>query len=474
MIRETIALAFGCCFTPDPVDRKVRLAERFARRPLIAATFFENTVEASLLTFVDGRPIFTETEQLNIGQTESEAAFFRSYASRHNVSEVAINLQHGFTAMVSNRVKLAGSRSENLDQMRSNPEEILGEPEQTKLKHALAAHPTHNFALRFDFQRTDLERIAVIMAKANLTVVHFHCGMVDLINYFIARHWKEVSPETALIFVDARAVFTCLLEPRTLGQPGFSMDTATQDLGEEVGSRLTEILRPNRRVILINDSPIDVAAMIAERDMNSEIVAPMEGITSPELHAVCLDAPDHYAYDLYPNEQRVKSFAPRSYIIVPILFWTLIAASGVCGIANSYRRLRSDTYLNELSQKKNSMAFDIISLARQTTSFKTTEDLARNLRDWLSLAPPTQDFWIKINDALRGQLQVQNMSIDRIPGQPQMRLVITVSATEREANSAFDSVSSVLKAEGYKTVDLKTYTVPNGYQYDHLLNVPVN
>ena len=474
MIRETIALAFARSFTPDPVDRKVQLAERFARRPLVAVTFFENTLEASRVAFVEGRPIFTETELFNFGPADSEAVFLRAYAARHDTTEVVINLQYGFTAMVSNRVKLAGSRAENLEQMQYNPEKILGEPEHARLKYALATHPTHNFALRFDFQRTDLDRIATIMAKAGLTVVQFHCGMVDLINFIIARHWKEVSAETAFVFVDARAVFTCVLEPRALGQPGFSMDTAAQDLPEEVGSRLTEILRPGRRVILINDSPVDVAAMIAERETKNEIITPLEGIASPELYAVCADTPEHYAYDLYPNEQRAKPFAPRSYIIVPILFWTLVAASGLCGVVNSYRRLRAESRLHGLMQQRNTLALDMLSLARQTTGFKATEDLAHDLRDWLALAPPTQGFWIKINEALRGHLQVQDMSIDRISGQPQMRLVITVSASEKEANEAFNRVSAILGREGYKTIDFKTYTVPNGYQYDHLLNVPVN
>jgi hypothetical protein len=474
MIRETIALAFARSFTPDPVDRKVRLSERFSKRPLIAVTVHENALEASRVAFVEGKPAFSETELCNFGEADSEVAFIRTYAAKHNATEVAINLQYGFTAMVSNRVKLAGSRAENLDQMQYNPEKIIGEPEQMRLKHALATHPTHNFALRFDFQRGDLDRIATVMARANLTVVHFHCGMVDLINFIIARHWQEVSSETAFIFVDARAVFTCLLEPRALGQPGFSMDTAAQDLREDVGSRLTEILRPGRRVILINDSPVDVAAMIAERETKNEIISPLEGIASPELYAVCADTSEHYAYDLYPNEQRAKPFAPRSYIIVPILFWTLIAASGLCGVANSYRRLRAESRLNELTQQKNAIALDMMSLARQTSGFKAKESLAHDLRDWLALAPPTQGFWIKINEALRGPLQVQNMSIDRIPGQPQMRLVITVSASGKEANDAFDQVSAILSKEGYKTIDFKTYTVPNGYQYDHLLNVPIN
>jgi len=474
MIRETIALAFARSFTPDPVDRKVRLSERFSKRPLIAVTVHENALEASRVTFIDDNPTFSETELFNFGEADSEAAFIRAYAAKHDATEVAINLQFGFTAMVSNRVKLAGSRAENLDQMQYNPEKILGEPEQMRLKHALATHPTHNFALRFDFQRGDLDRIASVMAKANLNVVHFHCGMVDLINFIIARHWKEVSAETAFIFVDTRAVFTCLLEPRALGQPGFSMDTAAQDLREEVDSRLTEILRPGRRVILINDSPVDVAAMIAERETNNEIVTPLDGIALPELHAVCADTSDHYAYDLHPNEQRAKPFAPRSYIVVPVLFWTLIAASGLCGVVNSYRRLRAESQLNELTQQKNAIALDMMALARQTTGFKAKDDLAHDLRDWLALAPPTQGFWIKITEALRSRLQVQNMSIDRTPGQPQMRLVITVSSSEKEANEAFNQVSAVLGKEGYKTIDFKTYTVPNGYQYDHLLNVPVN
>jgi hypothetical protein len=474
MIRETVSLAFARSFTPDPVDRKVRLCERFSKRPTIAATVHENALEVSRVTFTDGQPIFSETELFNFGEVDSEAAFIRTYAAKHDATEVAINLQYGFTAMVSNRVKLAGSRAENLDLMQYNPEKIIGEPEQMRLKHALATHPTHNFALRFDFQRGDLDRIATVMVKANLTVVHFHCGMVDLINFIIARHWKEVSSETALIFVDTRAVFTCLLEPRALGQPGFSMDTAAQDLREEVGSRLTEILRPGRKVILINDSPVDVAAMIAERETKNQIITPMEGIVFPELYAVCSDISDHYAYDLYPNEQRAKPFAPRSYIVVPILFWTLIAASGVCGLVNSYRRLRAESQLKELTRQRNAIALDMMSLARQTTGFKAKEDLAHDLREWLALAPATQAFWIKITEALHGDLQVQNMSLDRTPGQPQMRLVIAVSASEKEANEAFNQVTAVLGKEGYKTIDFKTYTIPNGYQYDHLLNVPID
>jgi hypothetical protein len=474
MIRETISLAFARSFTPDPVDRKVRLAERFAHRPLIAVTLLENSIEASVVSFVDGKPAFRETELSHHTDDDGDATFLRSYAAKHGATEVAINLQHSFTAMVSNRVKLAGTRAENLDDMRYNPEKILGEPEQVRTKHAVAHHPTHNFALRFDFRQEDLDKIAGLMTKADLTVVHFHCGMVDLVNYIIARYWADVTTETAFIFVDARAVFTCLLEPRSLGQPGFAMDYAAQDIREEINSRLGEILRPGRKVILINDSALDVPAMIAERELKNEIITPMAGIPLPELYAVCADAPERYAYDLYSIEQHAKPFAPRSYIIVPIIFWLMIGVSGLCWVANSYRRHHAESQYNSLTQEKNALMLSSVSLAQQTNAFKAKEDLANDLRDWLSISPPTQSFWIKITDALRGHLQVQSMSITRTQGQPQMRFVITVSGKESDANEAFNRVTEVLTKQGFKTIDFKTYTVPNGYQYDHLLNVPVN
>src|SRR5579862_8410685 len=182
MIRETFSLAIGRSFTPDPVDRKVRLPERFAKRPLMVVTVFENAIEVALVAFTEGKPSFSETEYFQLTEADAEVDFLRTYAAKHGVSEVVINLQYGFTAMVSNRIKLGASRAENLELMQYNPEKILGEPEQTRLKHALATHPTHNFALRFDFQRGDLDRIEKIISKADLTVVHFHCGMVDLIN----------------------------------------------------------------------------------------------------------------------------------------------------------------------------------------------------------------------------------------------------------------------------------------------------
>jgi hypothetical protein len=69
---------------------------------------------------------------------------------------------------------------------------------------------------------------------------------------------------------------------------------------------------------------------------------------------------------------------------------------------------------------------------------------------------------------------VQSMSVTRTPGQPQMRFVLRVEATETDANAAFNRVTDVLSRMGFKTIDFKTNQVPNGFEYDHLLNVPAN
>jgi hypothetical protein len=62
--------------------------------------------------------------------------------------------------------------------------------------------------------------------------------------------------------------------------------------------------------------------------------------------------------------------------------------------------------------------------------------------------------------------------LTRQEGQPQMRLVIVVLGDAPAANRVFQRISALFGRMGYSTVDLKESLVPQGFRYEHLLNIP--
>ena len=68
--------------------------------------------------------------------------------------------------------------------------------------------------------------------------------------------------------------------------------------------------------------------------------------------------------------------------------------------------------------------------------------------------------------------RVDSLSLTRQEGQPQMRLVIVVMGEASAANRIFQRISALFGRMGYNTVDLKETLVPQGFRYEHLLNIP--
>jgi hypothetical protein len=68
--------------------------------------------------------------------------------------------------------------------------------------------------------------------------------------------------------------------------------------------------------------------------------------------------------------------------------------------------------------------------------------------------------------------RVESLSLTRQEGQPQMRLVIVVLGEPSAANRIFQRISALFGRMGYSTVDLKETLVPQGFRYEHLLNIP--
>jgi len=108
---------------------------------------------------------------------------------------------------------------------------------------------------------------------------------------------------------------------------------------------------------------------------------------------------------------------------------------------------------------------------------------ASAIRDWLLISPPSQALLIDITREIeaatlegtkenRTVAQVDSISIARQEGQPQMRLALVVLGDASAANRIFQRVSSLFGRMGYSTVDLKESLVPQGFRYEHLLNIP--
>ena len=103
--------------------------------------------------------------------------------------------------------------------------------------------------------------------------------------------------------------------------------------------------------------------------------------------------------------------------------------------------------------------------------------------NWLLISPPTQSLLIKMTKEIesatsqglkenKSVAQIDSLALTRQEGQPQMRLVLVVLGDASAANRIFQRISALFARLGYSTVDLKETLVPQGFRYEHLLNIP--
>lgn len=481
MIQQTIDLALGRAFTPDPIDTGVPLARRYTKKPLIATTIYKDGIEAAPVSFAGGALVIGQPEFVGTGGDDVDATFLRTFAERHKAHDCVINLATGYTAILSTRARRPESDEDAIAIMRDNPERLLGEPPAHGCRHSLAFHPTHNFAIIFAHKENDINAAVALAAKADLGIARLQCGMASLLIQVIGQFWNEVDKEAEFLFVDRASLFYLPVTEGAFGRPLFDVGLKEAALSQAVTERVAK-LKAGVKVILVNSSSLDVEGMIRERGTGLTVVTPLKDKTSPALWACCSDKP-RLGYDLFPNERMVRPFAPARLRPVPFVFWgALVASIAIIGL-NAYRTaqaqrlaegLKGQSQMLDSAMKQNEIAIhDVQSRAR----------LADAMANWLLISPSTQALLIGITkevEAATGQAlkenksaaQVDSLSITLQEGQPQMRLILVVLGDGPAANRIFQHISALFGRMGYSTVDLKESLVPQGFRYEHLVNMP--
>ena len=481
MIKLGIDLALGRAFTPDPIDTSVPLARRFAQRPLIAVTIYKDGFEAAAISFASGVPSFGELTFTPTGGEDVDGAFLRSFAERHKAGECLINLATGYTAVLSSRARRPETDEEAILLMRDNPERILGEPPMQGCRHSLAFHPTHNFAVVFAHRENEINTAVALAAKAELGVARIQCGMSSLLMHLFGNYWSEVGQEAELLFVDRSSLFYLPVGEGSLGRPLFDVGLKETALHEAITERASK-LKAGGKLILVNSSGLDVESMIREHRPEIAIVSPLKDRTHPALWACASDQP-HLGYDLFPNERSVRPFAPKSLRVVPLILWTSLAACvAVTGI-NTFKQAQAARMAAGYRKQSEALA----QMERQSESvIHTAQSRTENasaICNWLLISPPTETLLVDLTREIEGATtqalkegkpvaRVDSLSLTRQEGQPQMRLVIVVLGEASAANRIFQRISALFGRMGYITVDLKESLIPQGFRYEHLLNMP--
>ena len=481
MIQQSIDLALGRAFAPDPIDTSVSLARRFVKRTLLAVTIYKDGIEAVPVSFVGGVPRFGDAVFNPTGGEDVDATFLRMLAERHKARECLLNLATGYTAVVSSRAARPENDEEAILLMRDNPERILGEPPTQGCRHSLAFHPTHNFAVVFAHRGSEINTAVALAAKAELGVARLHCGMSSLLIHVLGNFWSEVGREAELLFVDRGSLFYLPVAEGSLGRPLFDVGLKEAALNQAIEERVGK-LKAGGRVILINSSGIDIESMIKARGIDTTVIAPLKDQPQPALLACCSDKP-RLAYDLFPGERVVRPFAPKSLRVVPLILWTSFAASVAFTGINAIRQTQASRMTagfrkqTEMVDEMKKRSDDVIHDAQ------TRAENASSLCNWLLISPPTQALLVDLTREIEGATEqalregkplarVDSLSLTRQEGQPQMRLVVVVLGEPAAANRIFQRISALFGRMGYSTVDLKETLVPQGFRYEHLLNMP--
>jgi len=481
MIQQAIDLALGRAFQPDPLDSTVGLARRFKGQTLIAVNLYKDGMEVLPLTFLADLPVFGPAEFLPAGSEEAETSFLTAFSERHRAKYGVINLTTGYSAVLSNRARRPDNDEEALLLMRDNPERLLGESPAQGTRPSIAYHPTHNFAVVFSHKENDLNAAVARLGKINLGVARVQCGMSSELIYLLDHHWAEIGADAELILVDRGSIFYLPVTAGGFGRPLFDVGLKETPLKQALEERIGK-LKPSARVILVDTSGLDVAGKIRERCPDSTIVTPLQEEPQPYLRAVCSDRA-RLGYDLYPLDRTARPYAPARLRFVPLVFWGAAAAAAAVIGYNTFQQAGAQRHTVNLSAQAKLFAEGTKHQVAMRKELDAHEKTATAMCDWLLISPPTQPLLAALTEEIesataqglkenKSVAQLDSLSLTRQEGQPQMRLVLVILGDAPAANRIFQRISALFGRLGYSTVDLKQTLIPQGFRYEHLLNMP--
>jgi hypothetical protein len=483
MIQACVDLLVGRAFVPDSQDITVPLARRFAKRPLIAVLLYKDGLEAVPLSFANGEPVLGTPEFVATGGEDVDSAFLRSFAERHKAQDCLFILTTGYTAVLSSRTRRPENDAEAIQLMRDNPERLLGEPAAAGCRPSIVYHPTHNYAIVFNERESEINGAVSLASKTGLNVARLQCGMTSVLMQLFATHWADFGKEAEVLMVDRGSLLYLSTSETTLGRPLFDVGVKEAALKQAVAERVAK-LKAGGTVVLVDLSGLGVEAMIAARGEKINVVNPLKDQPQPALWACAGDTP-HLGYDLFPNERIVRPFAPGRLRAVPVVFWGAAAASvAIIGI-NLYRSATANTLTADVKRQEVALTAAQKKAEEAVHTAEVRAKTARAIGDWLEISPHTQDLLIRNTREIeaataegtkenRPVAQVDSISIACQEGQPQLRLAIVALGDASAANRVFQRISALFGKLGYGTVDLKETIVPQGYRYEHLLNMPVS
>jgi hypothetical protein len=481
MIQQCLDLAVGRAFVPDPQDSMVALARRFVKKPLVAVTLFKDGFELVPVTFSAGRPVFGQSQACAAGGEDADADALRAFAERHKAKDCLINLATGYTAVLSSRTRRPESDEEAILLMRDSPERLLGEAPPHGCRPSLVYHPTHNFAVVFAHKESEINSAVALSQKAGLGLARLQCGMSSLLGSLIGNFWPEVGKAAEILLIDRTSLFTMPVGEGSFGRPLFDVGLKESALKQAVVERVGK-LKPGCKTILVNASGIDVEAMVREDGIDIAVETPLKDQERPFLWACCTDRP-RLGYDLYPNERAVRPHASAQLRPVPFIFWGALAAATVVIGVNGFRQTCSQqlttSYSNQAKMLEQGKKQAQSAMQEVVARGKVASDIA----DWLLISPMTQTLLVEINGEIEAATaeglrenkpvaEVDSLSLAREEGQPQMRLSIVLAGDSSAANRVFQRISALFGRMGYSTVDLRETVAPQGFRYEHLVNLP--
>jgi hypothetical protein len=481
MIQQCLDLALGRAFVPDPQDTMIPLARRFARKPLIAVTVFKDGFELVPVTFSGGVPVFGPAQACAAAGEDGDAEALRAFADRHKAKDCLINLASGYTAILSSRTRRPENDEEAILLMRDSPERLLGEAPAHGCRPSLVYHPTHNFAVVFAHKESEINSAVALAQKAGLGLARLQCGMSSLLGHVLGNFWSEIGREAELLLIDRTSLFYLAVGEGSLGRPLFDVGLREAALQQAIVERIGK-LKPGGRTILVNASGIDVEARIREAAPEAAIATPLQEQAQPFLWACAADQP-RLGYDLFPNERLVRPCAPARLRPVPFVFWSALAAGVLVVSVNGFRQTRSRTLTATLANQAKMLEQGKKQAQGAMQEVVARGKVASDMADWLLISPMTQTLLVAINQEIEAATaeglkenkpvaEVDSLSLAREEGQPQVRLSIVLTGDSSAANRVFQRISSLFSRLGYSTVDLRETVAPQGYRYEHLVNLP--
>ncbi len=433
------------------------------------------------MTFAGGLPVFGPAQARPSGGEDADADALHAFAEQHKAKDCLINLATGYTVTLSSRTRRPETETEAILLMRDNPERLLGEAPAHGCRPSLVYHPTHNFAAVFSHKESDIGMAVALAQKAGLGLARLQCGMSSLLNYVVGNHWSEIGKEAELLLVDRSSLLYMSIGEGSFGRPLFDIGLKEAALKEAITERVGK-LKPGGKTVLVNASGLDIEKLIEERNHHDIVVVPLKDQAQPFLWACGTDRP-RLGYDLFPNERTVRPFAPARLRPVPFIFWGALAAFVAVFGLNSFRETRARQLTAALTNQANMLDLGKKQAVSAMQAVVARGKEASDIADWLLISPMTQTLLIEINKEIeaataeglaenKSVAQVDSLSISREEGQPQMRLSIVLIGDSSAANRVFQRISSLFGRLGFSTVDLRETVAPQGFRYEHLVNLP--